>query len=503
MDHHELGRLEERWCTGRNVRVALLFTITLTAPLSCDRIEPDRDYMHSVQSAKSNVTPATQASAARSDVPTALPGSPDVAAIVARVRPAVVNITVTSESKVSALPPDPFEFFFGGHGPFGGSPRGDTLVPRQALGSGFIIDADGHVVTNAHVVANAKTVKVRLLDDREFKATVRGRDPQLDVAVLELEGGKGLPTVPFGSSDALPVGAYVVAIGNPFGLGDTVTMGIVSAKSRALGAGPYDDFIQTDAAINPGNSGGPLLNVAGEVIGINTAINPSGQGIGFAIPIDSVKHVLDQLLATGHVSRGRLGVVIQHMDEGTAKALGLDRAHGALVADVEPNGPAAKAGIASGDVIVSVDGKEIRDSQELPRVIAGHLPGTKVDIKVLRGGRELSTKAELAAMKEAEPDDRQSARGGGSQGNGNGVATPSLGVGLADTPDGATVVQVKPGSPADGQLQPGDVIREVNREKVKSATDVAHRIQSASKSVPLLLKVHRGDNDLFIGIERG
>jgi serine protease Do len=421
---------------------------------------------------------------------------PDVAGIVERVRPAVVNITVTSEirSPTSQLP---FDFFFGRPGPFGGGPRGDGVVPRRALGSGFIIDQAGHVVTNAHVVAHAKTVKVKLLDEREFTASVRGRDAALDVAVLDLEGGKDLPTVPFGSSEALRVGDYVIAIGNPFGLGDTVTMGIVSAKSRSLGAGPYDDFIQTDAAINPGNSGGPLMNVRGDVVGINTAINPAGQGIGFAIPIDSIKQVLPQLLATGHVTRGRLGVVVQHLDEPTAKALGLDRARGALIAEIEPEGPAAKAGIRPGDVIVSVDGTEVRDSQELPRIIAAHAPGTKATIKLLRDRKEATLGVTIDELRD-ESSEREKAPAQ----QGPGTSTPSLGVSIVDTPAGVTVTQVHSGSAAEGQLEPGDVIREVNREPVRDAADAIRRVDRAPRDQPILLKVRRGDHERFVGIER-
>ncbi|MBV9949503.1 MAG: trypsin-like peptidase domain-containing protein, partial [Myxococcales bacterium] len=261
--------------------------------------------------------------------PPVLPGTPDVATLVARVKPSVVNITTIQEVKVPRgnfgfpgfedMLPFPF-FRQGPNGPHrGGGPggeEGDTTMKQQALGSGFIIDAEGHVVTNAHVIDDANTVKVKLADDREYRAKVVGKDTRLDVAVLQLENApQDLPVASLGSSEDLRVGDYVVAIGNPFGLGNTVTMGIVSAKGRSIGAGPYDDFIQTDASINPGNSGGPLFNLRGQVVGIDTAINPQGKGIGFAIPIDSTKQVLPQLIATGHVARGRLGVLIQGMDQ--------------------------------------------------------------------------------------------------------------------------------------------------------------------------------------------
>jgi serine protease Do len=371
-------------------------------------------------------------------------------------------------------------------------------LPRHALGSGFIIDDAGHVVTNAHVVAHASSVQVKLLDKREFKATVRGRDARLDVAVLDLVDAKGLPSVALGSSEALRVGDYVAAIGNPFGLSDTVTMGIASAKSRAIGASQYDDFIQTDAAINPGNSGGPLLNMYGQVVGINTAINPSGQGIGFAIPIDDVKEILPQLIETGKVNRGRLGVVVQSMDTSTAKAFGLDRPRGALVAAVEPDSPAARAGFKSGDIILAVDQTEIEDSQALPRLVARHPPGTKVNVKVLRDKREQTFDATLDALKEetsAEPSEGRPESGG--------QETPSLGVKIGETHAGVTVVEVKPGTPAAGTLEPGDLILEVNHTPVRNAAEASRLVNQAPRDQPLLLKIRRGNQDRFVGIDRG
>ncbi|HZU84151.1 MAG TPA: trypsin-like peptidase domain-containing protein, partial [Polyangiaceae bacterium] len=333
---------------------------------------------------------SSQGPAAPFSSPPVLPGTPDVATLVAKVKPSVVNITTVQEVRVPrgdfGFPgfEDMLPFFRQGPGRRrggGGGEGGDEVLKQQALGSGFIVDAQGHVVTNAHVIDDADTVKVKLADDREYRAKVVGKDTRLDVAVLQLENAPAdLPVASLGASDALRVGDYVVAIGNPFGLGNTVTMGIVSAKGRTIGAGPYDDFIQTDASINPGNSGGPLFNLRGQVVGIDTAINPQGRGIGFAIPIDAAKAVLPQLIATGHVSRGRIGAAIQGMDEDLAKALGLDRPHGALVEDVEPGSPAEKAGIKSGDVIVAVDGQDVPHAEELPRMIAQHKPGAHVKL---------------------------------------------------------------------------------------------------------------------------
>ncbi len=439
------------------------------------------------------------ASAAPFPSPPNLPGFPDVAALVEAARPAVVNITVIEDTRVSQLHRQlPFDFFFGPQGPFGGGPpEGDRVMPARALGSGFIIDGGGHVVTNAHVVAHAKDVRVKLFDDREFTATVKGRDARLDVAVLELKDASGLPTVALGSTEALRVGDYVVAIGNPFGLGDTVTMGIASAKGRAIGAGPYDDFIQTDAAINPGNSGGPLLNIRGQVVGINTAINPNGQGIGFAIPIDDVKEILPQLIATGKVERGRLGVVVQSLDATTAKALQLDRPRGALVAQIEPGGAAAKAGLQAGDDVLAVDNTEIKDARDLTRIIARHRPGSKVKLKLLRDRHEITSEVTLDELRDETANVEP-----GPSGGPRGQSTSSLGVSVADTPQGVTIVRVEPGSAAEGGLQPGDVILEVNRAPVRNTQETLRRVEGAARGQPVLLKIRRGDHERFVGIER-
>ena len=440
--------------------------------------------------------------------PPVLAGTPDVATLVARVRPAVVNITTTHDVKgdpnVSFGGPFPFEL-----GPFGGPSAmrrhpggmgdGEEGMKQRALGSGFIIDAQGHVVTNAHVIDGADEVKVKLADDREFTAKVKGKDTRLDIAILELQGAKDLPVASLGSSQEMRIGDYVVAIGNPFGLGDTVTMGIVSAKSRDLHAGPYDDFIQTDASINPGNSGGPLFNLRGQVIGINTAINPNGKGIGFAIPSDALRGVLSQLVSTGHVERGRLGVLIQPVDAPLAKALGLDRPKGALVGDVETMGPAGKVGIRPGDVVVSVDGEEVPHAQDLPRLVARHAPGATVRVGVVRDRAPKSFDVTLDALKdEAAP--REPA--GGPEVD----KTPgALGLRLGDAPNGGVRVEgVAPGGAAAASLSPGDVISEVNRAPVANAQDAVRRIQAAPKGEPLLLKIRTGEEgrSRYVAIER-
>lgn len=371
----------------------------------------------------------------------------------------------------------------------------ERSMKQTSLGTGILIDSAGHVLTNAHVIDGAETVRVKLADDREYKAKVKGRDPKIDVAVLEIEGANGLPAATLGSSEALRVGEYVIAIGNPFGLGHTVTMGIVSAKSRTIGAGPYDDFIQTDASINPGNSGGPLFNLRGEVIGINTAINPNGQGIGFAIPIDDIKNILPQLLDTGHVARGKLGVLIQPVDASLAQALGLDKPRGALVAQVEASSAGGKAGIENGDVIVQVDGVDVPSSLDLPRMVARHAPGSKVNVKVLRKGELKTFVVTLDAL-----DDEDKRAAGTNEPSADGR---SLGAELSDAPDGggAVVRRVRPNSKAEGALRPGDVIIEVGQTRVKNAAEAAESIKRAREKGPVLLRVERDGKGRYVAID--
>jgi serine protease Do len=461
--------------------------------------------------------PAPVAPAPFANVPL-LPGTPDVATIVARLRPAVVNITTTHEVKMPRMAEFamPFGMMPFGHGMPGfhgqqepdeqGEERG--TMKQRSLGSGFIVGADGKVVTNAHVVEGADEVKVKLSDDREFDAKVIGRDKRLDLAVLQLQGAKDLPVVALGDSESLRVGEYVVAIGNPFGLGDTVTMGIVSAKSRSIGAGPYDDFIQTDASINPGNSGGPLFNLHGQVVGINTAINPNGKGIGFAIPSDALRDVLPQLETTGHVARGRLGVAIQPVDAPLAKALGMEKAKGALVGEVETDGPAAKVGMKSGDVILSVDGAEVPHAQDLPRIVARHAPGSTVKVAVLRDRSAKTLDVTLDALKE------QAGRGPRDEGNddaneeprgANGGHSTGLGLGLADGANGgAEIRRVTPGSDAAEELRPGDVILEVNKARVASADEAVKAVKATPAGEPVLLKVRSrdGSRTRYVALER-
>ncbi len=447
--------------------------------------------------------------------PPVLAGTPDIATLVAKVRPAVVNITTVHEvhAQGGEVPSfggfgDLFPFFHqgpGGRRP-GGDGDGDQTTKQQALGSGFLVDAQGHVVTNAHVVDGADVVKVKLADDREYRANVVGKDDRLDVAVLKLQDPPhDLPFASLGASDTLRVGEYVVAIGNPFGLGNTVTQGIVSAKGRTIGAGPYDDFIQTDASINPGNSGGPLFNLRGQVVGINTAINPQGKGIGFAIPIDAVRDVVPQLLATGHVSRGRLGVVIQGMDQDLANALGMDHPHGALVEDVETGSPAEKAGMKAGDVILAVDGQDVAHAEELPRIVARRAPGTQVRLAVVHDKQKRDVDVTLAALKD------EGARAGSFPQEPNGTQgdrSSALGIAVAEEDGHVIVGRVASDGPADGKLRVGDVIEEIGGQRVTSASDLASRIHAAaaapgaaSGGKPVLLRIKRGDQSQYVAID--
>ncbi len=317
-----------------------------------------------------------------------------------RLSPAVVNIRVTKVERTGLAGPGveedaPFGPYFERF--FGKGPQGRP-VPMRGAGSGFIVSPDGYVVTNNHVVEGAREIVVTLADRAEYPATVVGRDPKTDLALLKIHPTKDLPAVALGDSDRLRVGDWVVAIGNPFGLANTVTAGIVSAKGRVIGAGPYDDFIQTDASINPGNSGGPLFNLRGEVVGINTAVVASGQGIGFAIPVNTVKRVVPELKAAGRVARGWLGIAVQEVTADLQKTLALPDRKGALVADVAVGGPAERGGVRRGDLIRRYDGKPVEDSAHLPAAVAATPAGKKVTMTVLREGKEQDLAVTIGRM---------------------------------------------------------------------------------------------------------
>jgi len=378
---------------------------------------------------------------------------------------------------------------------------------QNSLGSGFIITSDGYIVTNAHVVEKATQITVTIREpDEEYEAKVVGRDPETDLALLKIEA-TNLPVLPLGDSDKAVIGSWVVAIGNPFGLDHTVTAGIISAKGRIIGAGSFDDFIQTDASINPGNSGGPLLNLDGEVVGINTAIVAAGQGIGFAIPSNAAKPIIAQLKEHGKVTRGWLGVTIQPVDANTAKALGLPEPRGALVASVVEGQPAAKAGIGPGDVILAVEGTPIKDVNELLRLISGMKPGEKVTLTVFSKGAERKVPTTLAT-RSTELLAESTRPGKESETEGLGLAVRPVtepearALGL-DKATGLLVAEVGPASPAaEAGVQQGDVILQANQTPVGSVKELQRIVDQATKKTGVvLLLLSRQGNNLFVSVE--
>ncbi len=429
----------------------------------------------------------------------------DIPTLFKGVSPAVVNISTTQVVRFNRPrmrspfgQQDPFEDFWNNF--FGNMPREQK---RKSLGSGFMVSADGYILTNNHVVEKADEISVTLLDKEEFKAEVVGTDPKTDIALIKIKAGKNLPFVNLGDSEKLEIGEWVLAIGNPFGLGHTVTTGIVSAKGRIIGSGPYDDFIQTDASINPGNSGGPLFNLRGEVVGINTAIIQGGQGIGFATPIHLAKSVLGQLKEKGKVTRGWLGVYIQRLTPDMAESLSVPGKKGALVADVTKDGPAEKAGIRSGDVIVKFNGKDINDEHELPQIVATVKPGKKVDVKVIREGKEKTISVTIGEM-EAEPVKRA---GSPDLTKGLGLTVQEITPEIAKHLDienrkGVIVTSVDSGSPADGAgFQEGDVIRQINRQAIANAAEFQKMLKKVKDEKTVLFLVERGDARIFLAVK--
>jgi serine protease Do len=434
---------------------------------------------------------------------------PSFAELAQAVSPGVVNISTTKKVRGGGRV---FDFFLGPRdrrGPmddfferfFGGDLPPQREYKQRSLGSGFIIDSDGHILTNNHVVEDADEIKVILKDHKEFEAKVIGRDPKTDLALIKIKSGKGLQPIRLGNSDELRVGDWVMAIGNPFGLEHTVTAGIVSAKGRVIGAGPYDNFIQTDASINPGNSGGPLINLKGEVVGINTAIIAQGQGIGFAIPINTAKELLPQLKEKGKVTRGWLGVMIQKVTPDLARSFNLKDESGALVGDVTPGGPADKAGIKPGDIIIEFDGKPIKEMNELPRLVAAVPAGKTVEVKVLRDGKPMTFKVQIQDL-----DDRQVAAGPSSEKQRLGLAVREMTPELArryrmDYEPGILVIEVLEGSIAEeAGIQEGDLIKEINRKPVRDLKTYQSLVGSVKKGGNLLFRIKREGVNLYISL---
>jgi serine protease Do len=430
------------------------------------------------------------------------------AQLVKSIKPAVVNISTTRviKRRFPGMPGhefDPFREFFGDEffrRFFGDIPQRE--MKRQSLGSGFIISKDGYILTNTHVIENATEIKVSLSDEKVYEAEVAGRDPKTDIALIKIKANGDLPTATLGDSDQLEVGDWVIAIGNPFGLDQTVTAGIVSAKGRMVGAGPYDSFIQTDASINPGNSGGPLFNTKGEVVGINTMIfSPSGGniGIGFAIPINMAKELLPQLKEKGKVTRGWLGVMIQHVTPELAESFGLAKEKGALVGDVVKDSPAEAAGIKRGDIILKYNGKDVDRMNDLSRMVAATPVGKEVELLLLREGKEMALRVRIGEMKEEA--EALTEKGEKDLGMNVQEITPEIAkyFSLEDTP-GVIVTNVEPDSAAaDAGITKGDVIKEANRIPVKNLSDYREALKKMKGKTALFL-IKRGDSTLFVTI---
>ncbi len=438
---------------------------------------------------------------------------PDFTELVEKQGASVVNISTTQSATRNALSRqlpqldenDPFYEFFRRFMPNNPNPgqQGPRGFQAQSLGSGFIISADGYILTNAHVVEGADEVNVKLTDKREFKAKVIGTDRRTDVALIKIDAA-GLPTVRFGDANRLKVGEWVVAIGSPFGFENTVTAGIVSAKGRSLPQENFVPFIQTDVAVNPGNSGGPLFNLRGEVVGINSQIySRTGgfMGLSFAIPIDVANDIAQQLRTTGKVTRGRIGVVIQPVTRELADGFGLPKPQGALVNSVEKGGPAEKAGIEAGDVILRFDGKPVNSSEDLPRIVGGTKPGSSIAVQVWRNKAARDLQVVVAELS----DDRatRQARGGKPQPQ----AATRFGMGLAELTDaqrkelkveGGVLVDSVQGAAAQAGIRRGDVILAVNNQDVKSVEQFQQLMGGFDKGRIVALLVRRGGNSLYI-----
>jgi serine protease Do len=432
-------------------------------------------------------------------------GPEGIADVAEQVIDAVVNISTKQSVEMSSnvmpqLPPgSPFEEFFEEFFKNRRGQNGARPSPRRvnSLGSGFIIDPSGLVVTNNHVIADADEVSVILNDGSTLKAEVLGRDTKTDLALLKVQSDKPLKAVTFGDSDKLRLGEWVIAIGNPFSLGGTVTAGIVSARDRDIQSGPYDNYIQTDASINRGNSGGPLFNLEGEVVGVNTAIiSPSGGsiGIGFAVPSKTALPVIDQLREFKEVRRGWLGVRIQQVSDEIAESLNIRPPRGALVAGIDDKGPAKPAGIEPGDVIVKFDGKDIKEMRDLPRIVADTPVGKDVEVTIIRKGQEVIKSVKLGRLEEAEKQAALTKKG--DEPEEKSAVKSALGLNLSDLTDalrkehkiktsvkGVLITKVDPNSQAaEKRLQPGMVIAEVQQEQVRTATQVQERIEQLKKA---------------------
>jgi serine protease Do len=425
--------------------------------------------------------------------------------LVNSVKNSIVNISTTTVVKFkkpqfrSPFGRDPFDDFFRDF--FGRMP---SEQKRRSLGSGCIVSEDGYILTNNHVVQRADEITVKLYDERELPAEVIGSDPKTDIALIKIKNDGKLPSSNLGDSDSLKVGEWVVAIGNPFGLEHTVTTGIVSAKGRVIGSGPYDDFIQTDASINPGNSGGPLFNLKGEVVGINTAIVQGGQGIGFAIPINIAKDVFAQLKEKGKVVRGWLGVYMQDITEDMAKSFNLKSKDGVIITEVITDSPAERAGLKESDVLIEFDGKKVKDVHQLPALVAAITPGTEVAVKIIRDGKQKNINVKLGEMPGEEDLVSKKTDNIGELG----LVVQDISDEIAkfmeiEDTSGVIVSGVESGSPSDDAgIRERDIIRQVNRKQIKDLTEFREALKNASGEGSVLFLIERGERRLFVVVKK-
>lgn len=428
-------------------------------------------------------------------------------ALAEKAAPSVVNIsterTVSGDDRVFQFffgpqGRDPFEEFFG-VSPFGGGQKQERT--EHSLGSGFILDELGYIVTNNHVIEGADKIVVRLHDGREFEATVQGRDPNTDLALIKIDAGEKLVSLPVGDSDTIAIGSWVIAVGSPFGLEQTVTAGIISAKGRVIGSGPFDNFLQTDASINPGNSGGPLIDMQGNVVGINTAIVHGGQGIGFAIPINMAQDVVAQLKDSGMVSRGWIGISIQPLTKEMIDYYKLEGESGVLVADVMAGYPAEKAGLKKYDIIMTVNGDKIKDTNQLVKAISAVKPGQTVEIGIMRDGKQQTVKI----VTEKRPDTSEVSGPEAEKDNAIGARiselTPELRqqYRLNETEQGLLVVAVETKTPAyKAGLQRGDLIMEIDHKAVKTGAELKAAWDKLKKGESLHMLIKRGGGTINV-----
>lgn len=482
------------------IKIVFLSLLFAFITIACENSPPDlANGAEDIQSGIKNL-PALVAAEAEATTINIEMVPKSFSALAEMASPAVVNIRTVTTAKGGGrvfrhFQKEPFgeddrmkEFFdrFFGQQP-------DRNFKQRSLGSGFIVDKEGYVVTNNHVIENADEIQVILKDEKVYEAKIIGRDANTDIALIKIQSDDNFAVVKLGDSDALKIGQWVVAIGNPFGLENTVTAGIVSAKGRIIKSGPYDDYIQTDASINPGNSGGPLLNMNGEVVGINTMFFAGGRGIGFAIPVNMAKNVVAQLRDSGEVTRGWLGVSIQDVPNDLAEYFDIEDHRGALVADVVPGNPADKAGIRPKDIIVEVNGQKVEDSRELLRLVAGLNVGETVEVKVLRNGKLKNFQVEVAKRNDAKLTAKKAPV----------KADPELGIQIADLSsdvarrfdvadtEGVILVGIKSGSRGENAgLRAGDVIKGVNRVEVKNVEDYKRIIDGveSGESIAFLIK---------------